>query len=931
MKWILVSLLCSFMGFSQVPDRLSLAGEWRFALDSLDKGEQEQWFNSRLQDHILLPGITDEGGYGNEVIESGKLSRLHKYIGKAWYQLDIFIPENWKNRYLTLSLERVMWKSKLWIDGKYINEQESLSIPHLYALGKLAPGKHTLTLSIDSREIYPIGNSWGHSYGEQTQIIWNGVIGKMDLLAHREVAVGLIRTFPDMTGRLDIECTLVNHGKKVQKVDLAVSVKEKASGTEVQTATYSLQVPVGQTVSNISLQVEQPLLWDEFNPHLYTLDYTLTGTSGTDVYEAVSFGFRTLDKTENFITLNGIPRFLRGNLECALFPLTGYPPMDKESWLRIFKLYKAYGLNHARFHSWTPPQAAFEAADETGIYILSELFWRDGWMGKGLDIDSVAPFLRPELRRIADQYGNHPSLIALAMGNELGGFDRNRMDPWIKEVKEHDPRHFYTVSVRRPATEHADINYHGDLSAPYPRLFIDQGRMSTDWDYAQWYGKASPLPSIQHEVGQWVVYPDWNETEKYTGNLRARGLEAYKELAIQRGVYEQNKAFVQASGQQSVLLYKENIESILRTPLCGGFQLLSMQDFSGQGEALIGWLDAFYDDKGIVTPERFRQWCTTTVPLMRASSYVYTDQDTLKVGIDILHFADAAIPNAVVDWELTTETGVLFKSGTFDPSTIRNATLHKVGSIQEPLHRITHPSKLQLRVSVRGTVFTNEWNFWVFPATGNVSVPKEVIETSSPDEAIACLKKGKTVFLWAYGLGSKINTGYAQWTPTFWQAKDIGHEGFVNGALIRNDHPALRAFPTDGYLDFQWYDICREGRGFELAGLPASIRPIVQPIHDFHFNRKLGSLMEFRSEEGGRLLVCGYNLVDHLEKRPAALALRNSLMHYVLSEDFCPEVTVDYGWMKSQLQDTTKPYLPPAELENNTPGFLNPGGGSQAP
>lgn len=916
MKWILLSILCPFMAFSQASDRISLAGEWRFALDSLDQGEQKQWYNDDLKDKILLPGITDEGGYGEEVIENGKLSRLHKYIGKAWYQQDILIPENWKDRHLTLSLERVMWKSELWLDGKYIDNQESLSTPHIYTLGQLKPGKHTLTLCIDNREIYPIGNVWGHSYGDQTQIIWNGVIGQIDLIAHQEVEITQTRTFPDMAGNLDIELSFINRNKKQQKANLLLSIKEKASGREVHSGIYPRTIPVGKSVSTVSLQVDDPLLWDEFNPHLYTLEYSLKNKSGVDTYAPVHFGFRTLNKTEDFITINGIPRYLRGNLECALFPLTGYPPTDKESWLRIFRLYKDYGLNHARFHSWTPPEAAFEAADEMGIYVLSEIFWRDGWMGKGLDIDSVAPFMYPELKRIADQYGNHPSLIALAMGNELGGFDRNRMDPWIAEVKEHDPRHFYSVSVRRPATEHTDINFQGDLSSPYPLLFINEGRMSTDWDYAEWYGKASPLPSIQHEVGQWVFYPDWKETEKYTGNLRARGLEKYKELAKQKGVYTQNKEFVQASGLQSINLYKENIESLLRTPLCGGFQLLSMQDFSGQGEALIGWLDAFYDDKGVVTPERFRQWCNTTVPLMRAPSYIYTNRDTLRVGIDILHFADRDIPDAAIEWQLTGETGNPIQSGVFDSYTIRNATLNKVGYIQVPLQGISCSSKVKLMVSVRDTDFKNDWNFWIFPADETLFSNENIIETNSPEEAIEGLKRGEKVFLWAYGLGSNINTGYAGWKPTFWQAKDIGHEGFTNGALIRNDHAAFHSFPTDNYLDFQWHDICKGGRGFDLAGLPASVLPIVQPIHDFHFNRKLGAIMEFNSQEGGKLLVCGYNLVDSLEKRPAAIALRNSLMKYVASNEFQPAIPVDYEWIKSRLQDMNKPYLPPSGFEN---------------
>lgn len=917
MKRIMIffCLLCHvFPAFAEKTNCISLAGEWRFALDSTDVGEREEWFGKLLEYRIKLPGITDEGGYGPEVLEMGKLSRLHKYIGKAWYQMDIVIPEQWKNRNIRIFLERVMWRSKLWVDQDYIGMQESLSTPHTFSLGKLSPGKHTLTLSIDNREIYPIGAEWGHSYGEQTQIIWNGVVGKMEISSHPDLMFEQVRTFPDAAGKLDMEFSLLNQGQKALKSTLSFQVMEKESGQIVHSVTRPLTISVGKTQIRESLTIASPKLWDEFSPNLYTLECSLQSKSGKDDYTPISFGFCTLGKTDDYITINGLPRYLRGNLDCALFPLTGYPAMDKDSWLRIFKLYKKYGLNHVRFHSWTPPAAAFDAADEVGLYVLCEIFWRDGWMGKGLNIDEVEPFLRPELRRIADAYGNHPCLIAQAMGNELGGFDRNRMDSWIQEVKEHDPRHFYTVSIRRPATVHSDINFQGDLSSPYPLLFIDEGRLSTDWDYGPWYGDASPLPSIQHEVGQWTFYPDWSETEKYTGNLRARGLEKYRKLAKKRGVYEQNAEFIQSSGLQSLALYKENIESFLRTPFCGGFQLLGMQDFSGQGEALIGWLNAFYENKGVVQPEEFRHWCNTTVPLMRTSSYLYSAADTLKAEIDILRFDESDLNQASVMWKVVDNAGGEVDSGLFRCD-IRNTCLNKLGRIQVPLSSLTGSQKLMLEVSILGTEYKNTWNFWVFPGNKVVLKPSNVLETHSLSEALSALKLGKSVFLWAYGLGNDKNAGYALWKPTFWQGGNLGNEGFTNGAVVRKEHPALAEFPTDHYLDFQWYDICKGAHGFDMEGLPFSIRPIVQPIHDFHFNRKLGAILEFRSREGGRILICGYNLVDNIENRPAALSLRNSLMRYVASDDFCPVDEVHYDWIKNQLSDPYAPYLAPDKFE----------------
>ena len=296
-------ICCIFLLFSlhqflmsQTTGRISLAGDWRFELDSADIGEEELWYTKTLINSIKLPGITDEGGYGPEVIETGKLSRLHKYIGKAWYQMDISIPENWKNKNVSLCFERIMWKSKLWLNDQYIDAQESLLTPHYYFLGKLSPGTYRLTLCIDNREIYPIGNEWGHSYGEQTQIIWNGIIGEMIMSSHPDVQISQIRTFPDDTGQLDIEISVLNRSQKEQKAKLCFELRDRKTGKVVNTMESNCRITSGRNRIVESLKVSDVKLWDEFSPSLYELNCSLMSKLGNDVYEPVIFGFRSKNR-----------------------------------------------------------------------------------------------------------------------------------------------------------------------------------------------------------------------------------------------------------------------------------------------------------------------------------------------------------------------------------------------------------------------------------------------------------------------------------------------------------------------------------------------------------------------------------------------------------------------------------------------------------
>ena len=218
-------------------------------------------------------------------------------------------------------------------------------------------------------------------------------------------------------------------------------------------------------------------------------------------------------------------------------------------------------------------------------------------------------------------------------------------------------------------------------------------------------------------------------------------MESYKKQALKHGVYEQNKEFTQSSGLQSLTLYKENVESLLRTPYCGGFQLLSIQDYPGQGVALVGWLDSFYDNKGIVTPKKVRNWCNTTVPLMRVPSYIYMSVDTLKVGIEVFHFANKDIEDARIDWQLRNDNGYVWDKGTFDHYDIKNAELNKIGFLSVPLNKIDRSQKLVLEVSIRDTEYKNNWNLWVFTEQKDLK-DNSVKETTSVTEAIDFLKAG---------------------------------------------------------------------------------------------------------------------------------------------------------------------------------------------
>jgi hypothetical protein len=895
----------------------SLQGRWAFRLDPSQVGEKQAWQKQSLPDRIKLPGTTDEAGYGekDDGIEQGCLGRVHKYVGPAWYQREIDVPPGWREKDVELLLERVLWQSKVWVDDRFCGAEDSLGTPHRHRLGRLSPGRHRLTIRVNNAMIHPIGNK-GQCYTDDTQTIWNGILGRIELHAHDPLWIQRHRVFPSNDGTVRVELTLCNGEDKAVSGSVDATVVERLTGTVVGRSQTPLRIAPGssETQREVTIKLDRaPKLWNEFSPALYELKLRLRGTAGkTELNDAATatFGFRTIGRLGPHLTINGWPTFIRGNLDRAGSPLCGHPSCDVDAWRQVFRVYKEYGLNQVRFHSWCPPEAAFAAADELGIYIQAEVLWIDYWMamepnphkhhdtpgypkGVGKNDRTIDGYVRGEMRRMLDAYGNHPSFVFFVIGNELGSSDFDVMGRWIKEEKERDPRRLYAASTARAITPWDDFS--DTHLIPGAGTIVNRlGVPHTDWDYQDSYRRA-PVPIIAHEMGQMPVYPCWDEIAKYTGVLRAYNFERFRQQGRRNGIEAQSRELEQASGASNRIIYKGEMEAQLRSAGSSGVNWLSMQDYSGQGEALIGWLDAFYASKGFVTPAQFRRYSSPTVPLARFKSYVWQSGEKFQATAQVAHWGSHPLNSARAAWRLCRAGGQLIAQGQFAAAQLPVGSLTTLGQVTADLTPIRQAERVNLEVAIAGTDFANDWDLWVFPE-GPATAPANVAVCDRLDAALRDLSRGRRVVLLAHRLGATANARYAAWMPVFWSAAWGGGEhGAVLGALVQDRHPALAGFPTDGHLDWQWFDVCAGGRGFVLDELPAGYRPIVQPVSDFHFSHKLGSIFEFRTAQGGKLLVCAYNLADNLSQRPAARQLRQSLLDYATGPAFAPrqEITAE--------------------------------------
>ncbi|MBQ9693726.1 MAG: hypothetical protein IJV69_03115 [Kiritimatiellae bacterium] len=872
-KWFTLIAVCFGLSSMVMAARFDLSqAAWKVRLEDASEFS------------IRLPGTLADAHLGEpaQKAEYGALTLKHRYIGKAVYTTSITVPEEEQGQY-ELFLERVLWKSTVALDGQEVGSCDSLATPHRYRL-PLTPGRHTLSVTVDNTMIHPIGEK-AHSYGDSMQTRWNGLLGTLELRPYNPLeSVRIDAPFGET-----FTVTLPDVVPGVTAATVQLAVKERP---------VTILSRDGRT---ITASIPGAQAWSPESPTLYTLTLTVMPCGAVapcaqadcvHYSHTLRFGFRTFSREGNRLFVNGTPLFIRGNLENCHFPLTGYPVMDKAGWLKILKAQQDQGANQIRFHTWCPPKAAFDAADELGLLLSPEAgIWIDGWMtgqfpylkGLGKGAESVDRFVQEELRRILDAYGNAPSFFSLSIGNELGSSDFVQLGQWMAACKAYDGRHLYAASTARQITKSDDFI----VTHAYPGLGMIRERLhpGTNWDYESSYQKTA-LPTIAHEIGQWPVYPDFDrEIPKYTGILRPWNLEILRQQSVDAGVMRFVPAWSRASLKTNRLMYKAEIESFLRTPSCAGVSLLGIQDYSGQGEALIGWLDSFYDVKpGAETMVPSSVFLAPTVPLARFQKDTWQQHEVLRVTLFVHHYGEKPF-NGVLPWQFADQQGEVTCS-------VAPGELREVAVLELPLQKVAAPARHTFSFGA------NRWSIWVYPQTIDDTVPASIVMTDDYDTALAALKAGRKVLLDASMSGNPARTLPSAFKPVYWSTTWFpGQRALALGLLIQDQSTAFKSFPTEDWQDWQWYHLVNSAKAFRLEACSETFTPLVMPIVDFHKPALAGLIFEVRYGEG-RLLVSG---IDLTSTRPEAKQLRRSLMDYVASEAFNPTESVTEKWLADTL------------------------------
>lgn len=922
---------------------IDLQGIWQFAIDR----DKSLTAVSEYTDSIILPGSMITRGKGDPVSVNTKwtgslydssfffnpymekyriegkmkfpffLTPQTHYTGNAWYRKTVTIPKNWRKQHILLTLERPHIETTVYVNGKEIGHQMGLSAPHVYDITEAAaPGKdNTIAIKVyNGIENVCVGQD-SHSVTDQTQGNWNGIAGNIFLSCRPMGYISHVDVFPDLKAK-KVSIVIKGMTGKKRNPKFFIDGKERKA------------IARGNNTYDIYLG-EDMRTWDEYDPYVYQLSVK----NGDNTYNTV-FGMREITVKGMDIVLNGRPMYVRGTLDNCCFPETGYPPTDIASWERIFRKCREYGLNTMRFHSYCPPEAAFIAADRLGFYLQPE---GPSWPNHGVKLKAgqyIDTYLMDETKRMVEAYGNHPSFVMMSAGNEPAGNWVAWCNEWVDYWKKTDTRRIYCgANVGGGWAWDSGSQYH-----------VKGGARGLNWDkkppqsqddfyrditFPRNYKGDTPnnSPFISHEQGQWCAFPDLKERSQYTGAYKAKNFDIFEDLLRNNGMASQAEKFLHASGKLQVLAYKYEMERNFRTKDYTGFLLLGLNDYSGQGTALVGPLNVHWNEKGYITTDQWREFCSEVVPLARFPKFTYTTADTLRIPVEIYNASKSDLIGAYTYYNITdSESGQTIFHGTLTNgmTDVKRGKNNDIGEITSSLHNLSAPQKLTLTVNVTTAKgeWKNHWDFWVYPDSIAFATPKDIHISDTLDEkAVRTLKQGGKVLLTAAGKVSYGNDIKQYYLPVFWNTSWFKmRPPHTTGAYIDKRHAMFRHFPTDDWTNLNWWELVNRAQVMNISAFPSDYQPPVQPIDTWHVSRKCGMVIE-AEVLSGKLLMTTIDIQNDLDRRIVARQLRKSILEYMASEDFKPSLSLDLQVIRDLYEKEAKAV---DMFTNDSPDELKP-------
>ena len=917
---------------------MNLAGEWLVTLPDGTKARAK------------LPGTLDENGIGgpdrpekqwNDGVKLGyaeddffgqapistRFTRKHTFTGPATWTRWLHLAETPGQGRMLITVERCR-KLRLLVNGQEAAPvlPGTLTTPWRFETRALQQGENELCFVSDNS--YPGWPAEAIIYSsaatDETQTNWNGLLGAMTL--EEKPAVFLLNAWMVLSAgetaclRADVSVPEDWEGGEGELVFRCEALQKGEARLPVADLTPGVHTLCQQ---NVALTAEARK-WELDGPALYGLEASLLirSADGARWQDKIQrrIGLRTFGPdARGRLSLNGRRVLLRSEANCAAFPETGYPPMDVAAWRNLIRQYQRYGVNCLRFHSHCPPEAAFAAADELGMLMQPELSHWDP--EHAFEAEASYAYYRQELIETLRLLAPHPSFVMLTLGNELhcNESGQARMTELLRAAKAFLPDRLYAWGSnafygRKGCDEESDfytsqnfgsfqmraISAGMDREHPGEKARI-KGYLNNKYPDARTnYGEGMAalrrqvaVPMFSFEVGQYEVLPDFNELQQFHGVTEPVNLRIIQRRAEKKGLLSLWDRMVEASGELALIGYREEVEAVMRTPEMSGISLLSLQDFPGQGTALVGMMNAHLQPKSFsfAQPERFAAFFRDALPLLELEKYTFSAGERIRAALRSVNYGQQDLTGCLI-LELRDGKGACLTRMEIPGFKAPAGESVVERTLEMTLPAVVEPTSAEWVIYLKGQEerFINRIRIWIYPKEEAVENKCFLRAETVTEQVLSALEKGEKVLLEPPSTAEALpGSMQGQFSTDFWSVGTFPQQEGGMGLLIQSEHPLFQHFPTSFHTDYQWWLMAGQ-RALHLPDERWAEGIIVRQMDSYSQLRTLAMLLEARVGRG-RLLISSMGL-SSLPPKPEVRALQNAICRYMRSEDFQPAASM---------------------------------------
>lgn len=777
---------------SKLSNWMSLDGSWEFRTDPEMEGYEERWFESAAwpgaERQIEVPGCWEAQGVGepgrsNEGtagFETYGHMMFTNYGGAAWYCKTITVPAKWRGNRIWLKIGGVNSIGWIWVNGEFVAKHYEYAGTYKYDITDLVTSGESATVAILARNDIP------SRQGEVNSLrVYGGLYRSVELEATGDVFVD----YAYVEGKFDdrsaqVHATIRSTASENQEVEVEVKLAT-LKGRNAGRAGKSVTVEPGRTTKVVfDIPLKTFRAWSPEQPNLYSADIVLKKGFESLHGWIERFGVRKIETRNKQFWLNNKPYFLRGYGDDHAYPLTVCSPADRKAHLKNISVAKDFGFNYVRHHTHVELPEYFEAADELGILVQTEIpYWaafgkEDDTRYSGIAHMSGGPKDPPgDLRTLITHFRRYVSISFYCGGNE-GHYSTELAQELHDIAKKMDPSRLWMSQDRNTSLGYPAFGQGVDISIVDSLSDYQSHSRSGSGDafMVPLLESEDHWPWVNHEFLSITTGDDPRLEPKYgTGYAPNVTMNEAQAASKQAGLtWEQAENCIEAGYRMQSIFHKIGLESARLDPRLDGFSMWLLLDFPPA--TWNGLLNIFHEPKGS-TADYFRTFNQSVVLLaqdpdpkpglfMRKSPIlslwppeyefdeaairermmddpvrmrpllnafydwpIYTSGQTVLVEWIVSNFGDASIKNEKLTWRLLDEGKVLTK-GTSSHVTAPVGYVGKIGLAEINLPEVTKPLKATVEVSLAGGEWSNSWDLWVFPSLPERAVLPEPVAAS---------------------------------------------------------------------------------------------------------------------------------------------------------------------------------------------------------